>query len=686
MKRWPLRKAYFWEIAPFFRVLLPFTAGIVLYDLQRHHTIAPGIFLAALLLSFLLYFVFSLFVKRQQHDHYNVISLSFLCLTLLLAGYSIAFFSDIRNDKNWFGNRLSDTAVARITDEPAEKAHTWKLSVTILHTMGSNTVRPATGKAFVYVYKDMPMLLHKGDTVLLPSKWVAIKNAGNPYEFDYADYCRKNNIFYQQTCAEKDIRLYSAADDDHAPILEKSHDWCMQQIDRFVPDRTTKGLLQAMLLGDEINLDEDLLHSYSETGIVHIIAISGGNVAIFFIVISWLLFWLKNKKQHWIRYAIALPLVWFYVMMAGAQPSAIRAAIMFSLLAFGIMLQKNNNSLNQLFATAFLLLCAQPFWLFSVGFQLSFVAVLSLILFYKHIYTWLSPQNKIASALWSTVVASISAEILVAPLVVYYFHTFPLLFIVSNVLAYLFMGAVLVLSIAIIVLSFLPQVAAVIGTATIYLVTWFDKMVMWLQQCNPQSFHFLTLNSAELILLYLVIGATALFLMGKKKRMLFSGLAAVCLLLCSFCRDQWIALRQEHFVVYHTGKGNYAEIIRGKRFIPLFADTTDSRTLYATTAAHTELQAWKRDTAENSDLFLVNGKSILLLNNDIGDRISRHVDYVVINYSSGIDPEKLKNSFSPEKLILAAYLPQKQAEKLKADCVDNHITLYLVSEDGAFVQ
>src|SRR5690606_846697 len=131
--------------------------------------------------------------------------------------------------------------------------------------------------------------------------------------------------------------------------------------------------------------------------------------------------------------------------------------------------QKTSNSLNQLLAAATLLLCAQPMWLFAVGFQLSFVAVLSLILFYQPVYRLLSPVPKIARALWGAMAASIAAEVLIAPLVIYYFHLFPSMFIVANVAAYLFMGFLMVAGMLIIALSAFPAVAGAIAWVVTFL-------------------------------------------------------------------------------------------------------------------------------------------------------------------------------------------------------------------------
>lgn len=685
MKRWPLNKAYFWETTPFFKVLLPFAAGILCYD--RHWFPIPGT--GALLVICLAFFLYLAMVITRRKSLLPIVTFLLVGLILFFSGNAISYFNDIRNNKAWFGNTINDKNVylARITEEPPEKENSWKVPLDIICVINNGRPTTTAGNAFLYLYKDrMPILLHKGDSILVPGKWQLIKNAGNPFEYDYAANCRRNNIYYRQSCSAGNIRLYATSNPRAATFIDKGHDWCMQQLDKYITDTKTKGLIQAMLLGDEVNLDEELLQSYSDTGIVHIIAISGGNVAILFMVISFLLWWLKHKKHLWIRYAIALPLVWIYVLMAGAAPSAIRAAVMFSLLAFSVMFQKNNNSLNQLFATAFLLLCVEPMWLFSVGFQLSFVAVLSLILFYKWIYNWLPPVNKVVQMLWSVVAASLAAELLVAPLVIYYFHTFPLLFIVANVAAYLFMGLVLVLGISIIVLGFIPAIAHLIGLCTVWIVTVFDKIVVWLQSFNPLSFHFLMLKDVELLLVYILVTGAVLFLIKKKKAALFTGFAAACLLFISFCNDEWIRLHQHRFIIYNTANVNHIELINGKTYSILHTDTTAVKKIaYTIKPAHTNWGAWQQAKTAPGEIIDVNGKTLLILNMDIDPSAHFPVDYLFINHPVVTDPVKLQQIFSPKCIIIGSNYKKDEREEFIKTAVENGIAIHSVANDGSFI-
>jgi competence protein ComEC len=631
-------------------------------------------------------FIITSFIKTKSSF---IKTANFVCLNmaLMFSAWILCYCNDVKNDKLWFGKNLyADAYVARIIDNPAEKERTWKVPVQVVGSITNKKWNPAKGKAFVYVFKDDTFLLSQGDTVLLPANWQPIKNAGNPFEFDYAAYSARNNLLYLQFLSDNEITLYAKGNATQYSWINKAHQWCLLQLEKYIKDSSARGLMQAMVVGDEANLDTDLRQAYSETGIIHIIAISGSHLTIFFLVIAFLLSWIKNKKYHWLKYIIALPLIWAYVLIAGAPPSAVRSALMFSLLALGFAFQKSNNSLNQLFATAFVLLCIQPMWLFSVGFQLSFLAVLSLILFYKPVFKRFSPVNPIVKILWGTIAASIAAEILVAPLVIYYFHLFPLLFIVANVAAYLFAGLTLVLGMLIIVFSSIAPVAGFIGIITTWLVTHFNQLVFILQQFNPTSFKFLDLKSYELVLLYIIIAGLLISILQKKKAALFTALITLCILLTSFCYNEWITLRQHKLIVYNILHANYIEEIKGRHYYVLQNDT-NSKKNYVLKPSHTGMHSWREAaTIANNEILKVGHNSVLILNAPPKNTEHFPVDYVIVNYNTGKpNPAVLKQVFNPKKIILGSNHSRKQAEKWTFACEAAGIPLHATIYNGAFV-
>lgn len=683
MKRWPLQEAYFWERAPFFRLLFPLIAGIVLYG---YTSAGNHIASLALLGVSSVFFLVTSFLKSQSRL-FKYLRFGSLHLALITAAWLLCYFNDIRNDERWFASKKSDAYVARIQKLPEEKDKTWKLEVDVIKTIEGEVTK---GKAFVYVYKNkIPLVFGQGDIIMLPDKWQEIKTSGNPFEFDYAAYCNRNNIYYQQFLSGDDIVLHHKALPDDISLVQRLHNYTLSQLDAYIHDDKVLGLMQAMLIGDEANLDSDLRQAYSETGIIHIVAISGSHITIFFLVITFLLGWIKHRKWNWIKYIAAIPLIWLYVIMSGAPPSAVRAALMFSILGIGFALDKQSHSLNHLFATAFILLCAEPMWLYAIGFQLSFIAVLSLVLFYRPIYKIYVPVNKVLRLLWSVVVTSIAAEILVAPLVIYYFHLFPLLFIVANVAAYVFMGLALIGGMLLVVLSAFKPIATFIAVCIEYPVKWFNELVYIMQDNNPVSFGYLYIDMKELLCLYLLIAGAAIYLLKQKKSGMYVSLTATIVLLVMLNVNEWDALHQQRLIVYNINKVNHIELIQGEKHIVLHTDTmVDARKKnYVLKPVHTAYNAWMSGERYYSQVLNISGKKVLILNKPpIQQADVFPVDYVIINYYAGVsDMHKIQQVFKPQQIVLGSSVPRYLVDDWIAAARESKTNLWTVSGMGAFI-
>lgn len=685
MKKWPTHEAYIWERVPFLRLLLPLVAGILAY---RYFSVFDlSVVLAVVFISTLLFGIFAFTKSTKQPVQY--LRFASLHIALIAAAWVLCYFNDIRNNKDWFANEQAKAFVARVINAPVEKEKTWKLEVEVLRVIQVGKVKASEGKAFVYVFKDEHALnIHQGDTIMLPDKWQLIKRSGNPFEFDYTAYCNRNNIYYQQFLAANEIVLFAKTVPENLPFIQRLHNWSVAAIARYIKDEQVLGLMQAMLVGEEANMDADLRQAYSETGIIHIVAISGSHISFFFLLITFLLGWIKHKKWQWVKYIAAIPLVWVYVMMSGAPPSAVRAALMFSILGIGFAFDKSSHSLNHLLATAFILLCAEPMWLYAIGFQLSFVAVLSLILFYRPIYKLYVPVNVVLRTLWQVVAASIAAELLVAPLVVYYFHLFPLQFIVANVVAYLFMGFALIGGVLLVLLSAITPVATVLANAIEWIVTVFNNLVFWLQNINPRSFSFLQIDGVELALLYVVITGVGYYLLQKNKRGLYVGLASTVVLLALFNLDEWKALHQHNLIVYNINKINHIELIDGKKHWVINTDTIidERKKNYVLKPAHCGYGVWSSRGYKNDKLFVLSGKRVLVLDSKVGADSKVSVDYVIVNFAARAeDIAQVQAMYSPVQIVLGNNISRTKQEAIVTDARTKGINIWAVSRNGAFI-
>ena len=186
------------------------------------------------------------------------------------------------------------------------------------------------------------------------------------------------------------------------------------------------GLAEALLIGYKDDLDKTLVQSYTNTGVVHIIAISGLHLGLIYWLLVQLLKPLQRRKyMKWLRPVIIILGLWLFSLLAGAQPSILRSAVMFTCIVIGETIAKKTSIYNSLALSAFGLLCWNPYWLWDVGFQLSYSAVLSIIIFMRPVYNLLYVKNKILDFFWKINAVTIAAQILTLPLSIYHFHQFP---------------------------------------------------------------------------------------------------------------------------------------------------------------------------------------------------------------------------------------------------------------------
>lgn len=690
MKHTATNRAYAWQYLPFLRLLLPLMAGIICYyHLPLIHASGYNVYALAVLCL--------LYAAVWQK---NLRTLQFVLIQLIMlgTGYCLSYYGDNSNKANWYGHTQGTDAVytihicAPVKDGPSS----WRLTANVLARIDSTGVTRVSGKGLVYVAKgNLPLLAAEGDTLLVPGNWEPIRNPGNPFEFDYAAHCRRQNFTHRQWCNMKDVKLLGKHRFQQLAFTGRLHSHIIALLGKYLSKGNTRGLAEAMLLGEEAHLDDGTRQAYTDTGIVHILVISGGNISLLFLVIAIMMAWLRHRKHAWLKYAIGLPLIWIYVIMAGADPSAVRAGIMFSLLSLGVFLNRPSPPENQLLATAFVLLCAQPAWLFSPGFQLSFAAVLSIQLFYRPLHKLISipPSNGsfwqarnivlwTGQWLWQLTAVSIAAEILVAPIIIYYFHSFPLLFVVTNVLAGIFALGVLALATLV---ALCGLVYAPLATALAYclhlLTTTFGYINEAFRRLNPEALRHIQISLPELLLLYAVIVGLAMAWVQKRKSAWRFAAACAAPLLLLLGVDQWKASNQRRIVVYNVAHHTVVEQIEGKHYYNLSQDTA-AGVQYVTNNAHTGWHAWRYGGRISRSHFSQLKTKLYLWH--ARDTSVTYANIVVATDSVG-ELGKIVNHMHCKTLVLGSNYSRASIAKIEAYCHAAGIRLHYCGKDGAYI-
>ena len=273
----------------------------------------------------------------------------------------------------------------------------------------------------------------------------------------------------------------SKVDDGEPSRIERTQQYFLNQRNILLQRLETAGLsdnqyavVAAMALGDKSSLTKDLKETYSMTGASHILALSGLHLGIIYALLSLLV--VGRRWQMITQVAIILS-IWAFVFLTGMSTSVVRSAIMLTVYALLAIGHRQKMSVNTLAFTAIVMLLVSPQALFDVGFQMSFMAVFSILLFTPLFYRPFSAEylmtHRIIRWLWGMVAVSIAAQIGVAPLIAYYFGHFSCFFLLTNfivipaatLILYLSLATLLIPSIGIA----LASIVGLLNTTLLYI-------------------------------------------------------------------------------------------------------------------------------------------------------------------------------------------------------------------------
>ena len=686
---------YFWKQTPLFRLLLPFVFGII-FQWYVGITLVTQLFIA--LFSMLLFFVINFL---PQHTIFVLGWLRGIAITIFLftAGAFITYKNDIRNNDKWVGKLYNNQgAVLTTLQEPlVEKAKSYKALASIDAVFANNKWVRVKGNVLLYFKKDsLPPSLSYGSQIIFVKPLQPITNSGNPGSFNYQRFNAFKDIYHQ--C------FLQGADYKSSGIVNKSdfRQWLFNlqfavnnALKKYIVAEREQGVAEALLIGYRDDLDKNLVQAYSNTGVVHIIAISGLHLGMIYGTL--LLFFKLFKKQRWtlwVKPLVILSVLWIFSLVAGAAPSILRSAVMFTFILAGESLGKKLTIYNTLAASAFTLLILNPFALWDVGFQLSYAAVLSIILFMKPVFGWLYFKNKLLRGIWQLNAVTLSAQILTVPIVCFHFHQFPNLFLISNFIVVPLSSIILFGELIICLFSsiFAP-VAAFAGMITEKLLWMMNAFIVRINNLSFAVTDNIQLNIIETILLYGCIIAASFWLMRKNNTARSIAVAfCLCFLVC-LSVDLYDNAIKSKLIVYNIPQHTAIDFVDGNMY-SFKGDTVlleddflqnfhlkPSRVLNRLTAAPLD------DLAAAGPFYFYKNKTLLLIDKPykfLGKEKIK-LDGIVISKSANIKIAQLANAFDCPLYVFDGSNSLWKIRQWKKDCDSLHLRHYSTQENGAFI-
>ena len=283
-------------------------------------------------------------------------------------------------------------------------------------------------------------------------------------------------------------------------------------------DDENMAVISALTIGDKSGLSPELKAMYSAAGTSHVLALSGLHIGIFSAILYILLWPLKKIRNGSLLQSVIVAMVlWTFAFVSGLSPSVVRAVTMCTLYLMASLLVENGLSgLYSLTFTAFIMLLYQPLYLFDISFQLSFVAVFSIILFFPYFNSLVKCKNKILKYIWGILVVSISAQLGTLPLILFYFGSFPTYFLIANLIVSPLAVCILSLTLASLLLMWVPYVGDFCIYALNMSTRFLNSSMSYICGMEGSQITSIHVNDLQMVILFVLTGCFYLYLQRRR--------------------------------------------------------------------------------------------------------------------------------------------------------------------------
>ena len=678
------------------RVTIFFILGILVY---LYYPVVDSLqaFTGSIIFA-LLYLLSWIFFKRRKFHTFNLALSVTAFFSFLTLGYLCASLHDEKNDT---GHLLRYDNVqaykVQVASQGQEKRSTHRFLGKVLAIKEQDIWKPAGGKLYLYLSKGMALPAY-GDIMLVNGAPQELLPPPNPGEFDYKRFLSFKNIHHQHFIRSGVTTLDPGQGNTMLAFGYRLRAWAQDQFTQYIPGERERNIALALVLGIKEGLDNEIKDAYAASGAMHVLAVSGLHVGIIYLLVSFLFKAFEGKKYgRWVFALACLAILWVYAMVTGFAPSVLRAVTMFSFITLAKASGRKTNIYNTLAASALVLLVMDPFLVMSVGFQLSYLAVLGIVFLQPKIYRLITLENVVMDKIWAITTVSIAAQLATFPLGLFYFNQFPTLFLLTNLVV--IPGALIILvgGIALLATSVVPIVAALAGQLLQWVVLAVNQAVFAIEKLPISHIDGIYISSWQL---WLVIGSVlslALYFIYRRS-------AWLTVLSCSF-----IALSISTGVHnYHNLSGQSLTFykINGHTAIDLVSQGqstlwTDSvlernkeKVDYHITPNHLQSSVKKitfrtdlASSVEGLQVLVVHGKKVALLGavkRSLRFSQKLQVDFIVYGKQCRQDLSWVASNFEFDLLLIDGSLYRHKADRARKEAEELGINYHSLYHDGAY--
>ncbi|MCB0466474.1 MAG: ComEC/Rec2 family competence protein, partial [Aequorivita sp.] len=504
-------------------------------------------------------------------------------------------------------------------------------------------------------------------------------------QFDYSKYMKSLGVYGQLRIAENQIIKIGKGSKTLMGMAQNFRTEIVEKLQKTKLKNDERAIIQALVLGEKKDIQKNLYNEYAAAGAVHILAVSGLHVGILYVLLAFLL----KPLTHWkfgiyLHTLIIVLLLWSFALLSGLSPSVTRAVTMFSFFALAKLFNRETNSINTLFLSFLTLLIINPLWLFQVGFQLSYLAVFFIVwlqpLFYKVGYSkyWLVRK------IWTIVAVTICAQIGILPLSLYYFHQFPGLFLLTNIVVLPFLTVLMCGGILIVVLANFNILQDWLASSYNFLIEVLNGFIHWVAVQDEFLFKNIHFSTLKVLGAYLLIVAFMLFLKKMKYNRLVISLCALSIFITIFIYDEF-STSANQFIIFQKSKQTILGYKNGKDFIVFSSDSTKNISEeYPIKSFRTAINIDSYSQEKLPSIFQYENTKILILDS-LGIYPKRKdIHTLLLTNSPKVNLNRLIDSLNPKQIVADGSNYFTYVKRWQKTCRSKKLPFSHTAKQGAF--
>ncbi len=540
------------------------------------------------------------------------------------------------------------------------------------------------GKLLLNIDKDSLIKpLQVDDLLFTTTTLTTITKPLNPYQFDYSEYLKRKNVYHQIHVTKGELKIKKPKSSSIFGMAAQIRETINFKLNEHHFNDDQLAIINAILLGQKRDLSKNMYQQYASAGVIHILAVSGLHVGILLMILQFLLKPIgRSRKGRLIKTFIIMSLLWFFAIIAGLSPSIVRAVTMFSIVAIGLNMKRPANIFNTLATSILILLLFKPTFLFDVGFQLSYIAVFAIVWIQPMLYKLWLPKLKVTNYFWKLFTVTIAAQIGVAPLSLFYFHQFPGLFFISNLVIIPVLGVILGLGVLVIILAIINALPEFIVQLFGGMISTLNNFVGWIAQQEAFLFKGISFGISAIIISYLLIVLGFRTLKEPKSKRLVPLLLAIVLAQTIFIYNK--TETSGSFTVFHKNRhsivafqnSNNLKVYHNIDSISPNSEKVLNNYIIGEDIKNTDLDSL-------SSVYKVKDKILLVVDSLSTYKVSFKPDIVLLRDSPKVNLDRLIEQLKPKLIIADGSNYKSYVSRWEATCQHKKLPFHATAKKGA---